>query len=348
MRFSVARAHTVLIHVAVWLAYYTYEVAFLLGIKAPIPSPLTSTFTWSLNAGLLYVSALWLFPRYLLRRRYLGYALGMAGLLLVFGLLRYWMHWQLLPSLDLKPEALYTPELRIFIVQTCFRGVTFLGYGLAYAYARHAISLQRRLREQEHRLRLQERSLLEADIAFLKSQINPHFLFNALNFLYAQVYPLSEPTAKSVLLLSDIMRYALHEGGEQGKVMLEKEAQHLHNYLALSKLRFGDQLQVQFEVTGCTEYLMILPLVLITFVENCFKHGELFDAAHPVLLRLDLHENQLTFFTHNRKRTGPVEHSNGIGLDNTRRRLDAVYPGRYELRVIDEPTAYSTYLHLTL
>ncbi|WP_345053365.1 sensor histidine kinase [Hymenobacter glaciei] len=348
MPLPLARVKTVLIHAAAWLGYYTYEVCFLIMMKESVPSPGTSLLTWSLNAALVYSNALWLFPRYLLKRRYAAYALGLLGVMLTFGAMRYGMHFYLLPSLGLKVEPLYTPAFQPFIAGTYYRGTIFLGYSLLYAYASHSIGLLRRLREQEHQLRLQERSLLEADIAFLKSQINPHFLFNALNFLYAQVYPLSEPTAKSVLLLSDIMRYALHEGSEHGKVALDKEVQHLRNYLALSKLRFGDQLQVQFDTEGSTRFLLVLPLVLINFVENCFKHGELFDAAHPVLLRLDLHENQLTFFTHNRKRTGPVEHSTGIGLENTRRRLDAVYPGRYELRVIDEPTAYSTYLHLTL
>ncbi|WP_170172660.1 sensor histidine kinase [Hymenobacter rigui] len=212
----------------------------------------------------------------------------------------------------------------------------------------YAIRVQKQLRMQEHQLRVQERGLLEADIAFLKSQINPHFLFNALNFLYAQVYPLSEPTAKSVLLLSDIMRYALNEGGEHGKVMLDKEIQHLRNYVALNQLRFGHKLQVQLQVEGSTQFLLILPLVLITFVENCFKHGELFDAAYPVLVQVRVQENQLTFFTSNRKHGGPVEHSTGIGIDNTRRRLAAIYPGRHQLTVHDTPESYATHLTLSL
>ncbi|MBD2715304.1 histidine kinase [Microvirga sp. STR05] len=236
-----------------------------------------------------------------------------------------------------------------------WRGVQFLGYSFTYAYAVYAISMQKQLRlheqqlrNQEQQLHQQERGLLEADIAFLKSQINPHFLFNSLNFLYAQVYPLSEPTAKSVLLLSDIMRYALNEGGEQGKVMLDKEIQHLRNYVALNQLRFDHQLQVKFEVQGSTRFLLILPLVLITFVENCFKHGELFDAAHPVLVQVRVQENQLTFFTSNRKHGGPVEHSTGIGLENTRRRLAAIYPGRHQLTIHDTPDTYATHLTLTL
>ncbi|GAA4034742.1 hypothetical protein GCM10022409_18990 [Hymenobacter glaciei] len=325
---------------AAWLAYYTYEVIQLLVMQAPLPGLRPSLLTWSLNAAVVYLNALWLFPRLFLTRRYLAYAGALVLLLAAFSLTRYGLTRYVLTHLEPK-AAKSLANMHLYTVQTLYRGTFFLGFSICYAYGRHVVGLA-------NRLRLQERSLLETDIAFLKSQINPHFLFNALNFLYAQVYPLSEPTAKSVLLLSDIMRYALHEGGEQGKVMLEKEVQHLRNYLALNKLRFGDQLQVEFDVTGSTDYLLVLPLVLLTFVENCFKHGELFDAAHPVRLRLTVHDNELELLTSNRKRTGPVEHSTGIGLENTRRRLDAVYANRYEVRVVDEPTTYSTYLHLAL
>ncbi|GAA4034750.1 histidine kinase [Hymenobacter glaciei] len=340
MRVSVARVRTVLVHLAVWLAYYTYETLFVLMMQAPLPGLLVSLLTWSMNAALVYLNALWLFPRLFARQRYLAYAGALLLLLAAYCLTRYGLIRYVLVYLEDK-ESHYDAPFKILAVQSIYRATFFLGFSMGYAYARHAIGLANRLRRQE-------RSLLEADIAFLKSQINPHFLFNALNFLYAQVYPLSEPTAKSVLLLSDIMRYALNEGGEQGKVMLDKEVQHLRNYLALNRLRFGDQLQVEFDVTGSTDYLLVLPLVLLTFVENCFKHGELFDPAHPVRLRLTVRDNELELLTSNRKRTGPVEHSTGIGLENTRRRLDAVYPGRYELRVIDEPETYTVHLHLSL
>ena len=88
--------------------------------------------------------------------------------------------------------------------------------------------------------------------------------------------------------------------------------------------------------------------MLITFVENCFKHGELFDARNPLLLRLTVRDNELELYTRNHKRTGPIEHSTGIGLANTRRRLDAVYASRYRLAIADEPDSYTAHLHLSL
>jgi sensor histidine kinase YesM len=348
MPLPTARAKTILLHLSVWLGYYFFEVGFILISNTPLPNVWDTALNWMLYAVLVYVNALWLFPTFFLRRRFLAYAGGLGVALLLYGAAKFALSSYILPHIGLTKLVLPWGNPRVFFALSYFRASTFLTYSMVYAYAKHAITMQRQLREQEHQLRLQERSLLEADIAFLKSQINPHFLFNALNFLYSQVYPLSEPTAKSVLLLSDIMRYALNEGGEHGKVMLEKEVQHLRNYLALNQLRFGNNLQVQFEVAGNTQYLLILPLVLITFVENCFKHGELFDARHPLLLRLTVRDNELELYTRNRKRTGPVEHSTGIGLDNTRRRLDAVYATRYRLAIADEADSYTAHLLLSL
>jgi sensor histidine kinase YesM len=348
MPVSLGRLRTVLLHLGAWLAYYIYEVGFLLFTGSPLPDVLDTLFNWSSYAMLVYFNALWLFPKFFLPRRFLAYATGLAAALLVYLAYKFCLNAYVLPYLGVTRLVASVMTPRIFLAIASFRAITFLTYSMVYAYATHAVSMQKQLREQEHQLRLQERSLLEADIAFLKSQINPHFLFNALNFLYSQIYPLSEPTAKSVLLLSDIMRYALNEGGEHGKVMLEKEVQHLRNYLALNQLRFGNNLQVRFEVEGSTQFLMILPLVLITFVENCFKHGELFDPENPLVLRLQVQENMLTLHTHNRKRSGPIEHSTGIGLDNTRRRLEAVYANRYALAIADEPTTYAAHLQLAL
>jgi sensor histidine kinase YesM len=345
---DVPRYKLILFHLAAWLFYYLSEVAIVLSVKViPFPHPLESFLQFSVFAFLFYTHSEWLFPRFFIPKQYGAYALSLAGLALAFVGARYIVTIPILSHIIAKPVYPFF-NTQTFFAASLNRGMLFYSYSFAYAYTRHALSIQKQLRVQEQQLREQERTLLEADIAFLKSQINPHFLFNALNFLYAQVYPLSEPTAKSVLLLSDIMRYALNEGGEQGKVMLDKEVQHLRNYLALNRLRFGNTLQVQLQVQGSTQFLLILPLVLITFVENCFKHGELFDPAHPVLIQVRVQQNQLTFFTSNRKRPGPVEFSTGIGLDNTRRRLQAIYPDRHQLILHDTPDTYATHLSLTL
>ena len=347
MTFAPRNIRLIITHLSIWLFYILYESSLLLFIDSAHFNYAEVALNFLLYAMLFYSNGHVLLPRLYARRRYFTFALMVLALFAVYAALRGLVNIELLPALGqtmLRPVS----SEKLFWAQTVSRGIYFLMLSFAYWFARNAIGLERRQRQQQVQLRLTEKSLLEAEVAFLKSQINPHFLFNALNFLYAQVYPLSEDAARSILLLSTIMRYALKETGENGKVMLEEEVHHLQNYITINQLRFSNRLQIQFEVEGCCEFLMILPLVLITFVENCFKHGELFDPAHPVLLRLTMRDNALEFFTHNRKRAGPIEHSTGIGLENTRRRLEAVYPGRFELRLIDTPATYATHLHLSL
>ncbi|WP_400193678.1 sensor histidine kinase [Hymenobacter sp. B81] len=296
---------------------------------------------------MFYANSHWLLPAFYKRGRYLLYALALLAVFGLYALLRYFINGELLPALA-EPMLRPVDSLKMFWAQTLSRGIYFLLLSCAYWFARNAIRLEKQKRLQEEQLRLTEKSLLEAEVAFLRSQINPHFLFNALNFLYAQVYPLSESSAKGILLLSDIMRYALKEAGDNGKVMLEEEVHHLQNYIAINQLRFSNSLQIRFEQEGSCQFLMILPLVLITFVENCFKHGELSDAREPLLIRLRVEAGQLYFYTHNRKRHGPKEKTTGIGLANTRKRLDVIYPNRYSLQVDNAPDHYTCTLTLDL
>ena len=335
-----------LLHVLAWLCFAVYEQSVLLFTHAPQVALLPIFLNYLLNAALFYANSGLLLPRLYARQRRALYAASALGLLVAYALLRTKLYLGLVPALHLPPAPVaYSDE--DFWILSLYRGSFFLFVSLGYWFARSAIALETQKREQAQQLRATERSLMEANLAFLKSQINPHFLFNSLNFLYAQVYPHSEPAAQGILLLADTMRYALHENNE-GKVPLGQEVQHLHNYIAMNQLRYHQQLQVQFEVTGSDQFVLILPLVLITFVENCFKHGELADPDHPLPIELAVAPGQLTFQTHNRKRHGPKENRAGIGLANTRARLDLVYPGRHSLTITDAPDAYTCHLTLAL
>jgi hypothetical protein len=224
-----------------------------------------------------------------------------------------------------------------------------------YGYGRSTVRYQRRLREltlqrQRERERQQEleNEVTHARLQALKYQINPHFLFNSLNFLYAQALPLSDPLARGTLLLSEIMRYGLQENSDEAKVPLEQEVRHLQNFVAFNQLRFANRLHVRFTVEGNTAFRRIMPLLLITFVENAFKYGELHDAQYPLDIRLVVDTERLLFRVYNKKRSGPKEHSTGIGLDNIRKRLELAYPQRHTLTITDEPTTYTAELTITL
>lgn len=206
---------------------------------------------------------------------------------------------------------------------------------------------QRVLEQRSSRL---EREKLQADYLFLKAQVNPHFLHNTLNFLYARALPLSPELSEGILTLSEIMRYSLdHREEEDGKVLLNRELEHVHNSIRLQQLRFGHSLQVRFELKGDPAGVRILPFILITLVENAFKHGDLRDPGNPARIVLDVSvPGSLHFICVNRKKVGPKELSTGIGLDNSRRRLELAYGENYSLYIKDQLDFFTVDLTITL
>lgn len=221
--------------------------------------------------------------------------------------------------------------------------VLFISFLVAYiTYVRESLKQRRILEAQKLQL---EAQISQANFNFLKAQINPHFLHNTLNFLYAKSLPYSEELSEGILTLSDIMRYALDQGNQrEGKAPLKDEIEHVHNVIKISQLRFSNKLKVNFEVSGMLEGAKIIPFVLITLVENAFKHGDLKDADHPIDIRLNVKGNKLYFYCRNKKKTGPTQLSTGIGLDNIKKRLELAYGEHYSFVVKDEPEFYTTEL----
>jgi two-component system LytT family sensor kinase len=202
---------------------------------------------------------------------------------------------------------------------------------------------QRRILEAQ-KLQL-ENQISQANFNFLKAQINPHFLHNTLNFLYAKSLPYSPELSEGILTLSDIMRYALNQGYQkEGKAPLRDEIEHVRNVIKISQLRFSDQLNVKFDVTGNVEEQKIIPFVLITIVENAFKHGDLREEEKPLEIRLEVRGERLSFFCRNRKKKGPKEFSNGIGLENIKKRLFLAYGDKYRYIIKEDNEYYSTEL----
>jgi two-component system LytT family sensor kinase len=221
----------------------------------------------------------------------------------------------------------------IFIFSYLFAYLTVL---------REALKQKRILEAQKLQLEMQ---ISQANFNFLKAQINPHFLHNTLNYLYAKSLPYSEELSEGILTLSDIMRYALTKGNQKdGKAPLKDEIEHVNNVIKISQLRYNNQLKVNFDVSGEVKEAMIVPFVLITLVENMFMHGDLKNSDYPIDIRLVVNENGLYFYCRNKKRVGPKQLSTGIGLDNIRKRLDLAYEDKYKYIVKDEAQFYSTEL----
>ncbi len=192
----------------------------------------------------------------------------------------------------------------------------------------------------------------ETELNFLKSQINPHFLFNTLNNLYALTLKKSDLAPEIVLKLSEMMRYMLYECNEE-RVPLRKEVNYLENYLELEKLRQKKDIKIDFLVSGMIKDQKIAPLLFIPFLENSFKHGlnnQLGDGYVKILLKIL--EDEVHFSIDNSKAEAAPKpfgkKSGGIGLVNVKRRLDLVYPNSHELNIKDSPNNYFIDLKIKL
>lgn len=186
---------------------------------------------------------------------------------------------------------------------------------------------------------------LRAEHNFLKAQINPHFMHNSLNFLYAKSLPYSPELSEGILAISEIMRYALrNETNSDGFVLLSKEIDHIRNIIKMNQLRFDNHLNIVFHVSDHIAGIKIIPLVLITIIENAFKHGDVRNDEYPLTIDLQLDESYIYFSCSNKKKTGPKELSFGIGLNNTRRRLQMIYGEKASMTVNDTKDQYEVKL----
>lgn len=219
----------------------------------------------------------------------------------------------------------------------------FVSFLFAYITVLREALKQKRILEAQKLLL--EAQISQANFNFLKAQINPHFLHNTLNFLYAKSLPYSSELSEGILTLSDIMRYALSQGNQKdGKALLKDEIEHVHNVIGINQLRYSNQLKVNFEMSGTINGAMIIPFVLITLVENAFKHGDLKNQDYPIDIKVKVEGSRLYFYCRNKKRSGPKQLSTGIGLENIKSRLVLSYGDKYKFIVKDEPEFYTTEL----
>jgi two-component system, LytTR family, sensor kinase len=185
-----------------------------------------------------------------------------------------------------------------------------------------------------------------SELALLRSQVNPHFLFNTLNNIYSLVYKKSDDAPAAVMKLSGIMRYMLYDAVAD-KVLLEKEVEYLRSFIELQNLRLKQKDFVVMKIQGNMNGRTIAPMLLIPFVENAFKHGSRNVANPGILINLFIDEKQLHFEVTSYMRKNviePEDGSGGNGLNNTKRRLELTYPGRHHLFIIPGDEMYTVKL----
>lgn len=196
-----------------------------------------------------------------------------------------------------------------------------------------------------------ENKNLQSELSFLKSQINPHFLFNTLNSLYALTLKKSDKAPEIVLRLSEMMRYMLYKSNEK-KVPLEQEINYIQNYLALERTRYGDKARIEFECAGDSPAnYSIAPLLFITFLENSFKHGLSQSISQGFVECLLYIENNTIDFTIQNSKTSEKDEryfQGGIGLVNVKRRLELIYPDKYKLDIEETDDVYLVNLKIDL
>lgn len=316
---------------------------------ADLPKANLLNFTfWLSLISLFYYCFLVVFPQGLRRGHWPRLVLGLLGTPLVFAGTRYLLEEILLPLL--VGFRNYNPNVKLtyYLQDNLYFLLPMVVLAGAAVLVRDAF-VREKERENQLLLHVLEQQKTQAELAFLRTQINPHFLYNTLNYIYSLAYPVSEPLAEAVLRLSDLMRYLLHESPD-GQVALSKEVDYLENYLALFRLRFEEKFFVNFRQAGAAVGgQRVATLLLIPFVENALKHGVVNQAAYPIDIQLTLPTpDRLEFTVSNRISQHHKDATTGVGLPNIRRRLALLYPGRHTLRVQDDGQTYRTQLALQL
>jgi hypothetical protein len=197
-------------------------------------------------------------------------------------------------------------------------------------------------KELQHKILETELQIKNQELQYLKKQIHPHFLFNTLNTIYGFALKQSKDTPEIILKLSNLLDYILYQVNKP-KVSLKEEVLHIKEYIELEKIRFQDTLKVSFKADKISEEIQVAPMLLIPFVENAFKHGNLIDGFLTVEIDVKLIENQFEFLIKNTV-LNVDENEKGIGLENIQKRLNLLYPKDYKLKIESKNKWYKVHL----
>ncbi len=277
-----------------------------------------------------------LIPRFLVKGKYVLYAilvLCLMALVIDEGLaMDYFMN----PKASQGEKWFSAFRVRAYLITAI----------LAYAVSTSLKVISEYQRNERQKKELQSEKF-DAEISFLKSQVNPHFLFNTLNNIYSLAYKKSDQTAPAILKLSGMMRYMLYESDSQ-LVSLSNEIAYLEDYIQLQRIRISGKAGINFVVEGHTEGVPIGPLLLIPFVENAFKHGLSFKEYSEINIYLGVEQKNIHFRIENPSyvRIGEAPESSGIGLRNVVRRLNLLYEGKHDLIIKDDFDKYTVDLKI--
>jgi hypothetical protein len=279
-----------------------------------------------------YFVAYWLWPEYLMKRKYGWFVSIFITLAIVLHFIRFIVD---------GPAYISSVGVNIALANLSLDFLREGPIGVFIFFITLKLIKEWHLKQEERQMLSTENAL--AELQLLKAQVHPHFLFNTLNSIYSFTLAKSSQAADLVAKLSNMMQYMV-VSGEAALVPLEKELKMIHDYIALEQVRYGDRLNLTFTVTGDYTDKLIAPMLMIPFVENAFKHGAGKTWPSPwIKLSLEIKNDRLFFELSNSKPAEPVTSpgKNGIGLSNIHKRLHLLYPERHDLEL---RTMYNSFM----
>ena len=360
--FSEKRGDHIKRHLVFWFCWWLYfafthsanpfgsdEIAFF---RRPVFTFTESVFLILPQVPIAYCMLYIILPKFILKKKYLLAFLGIVVLWFFSGLLHLYFFMNVLPkvlSLILSPEYLTNTKRSESV--TFFMAViannkgafTITAFAFVMKFAKYWY-----LKEQRN-LQLQKENTI-AQIQLLTAQIHPHFLFNTLNNIFSLTQLESPKGSKMTMGLSDILRYILYEG-QKSLVPLKHELQMLTEYINLEKIRYGNKLDVHVLTPDKPDNLYIAPLLLLPFVENCFKHGASNMLENPwINLTVEIKDTTLVMKLMNGK--DPMKENGhgktGIGISNVRQRLELLYNDKYDLQLREDNEVFVVDLRVKL
>lgn len=277
-----------------------------------------------------YLTIYYLIPKYLLKKKYKLFALhGFYTLILsayIITLTKFF-GFVYLSELDFSKMPPLSKSLP-FILMSMYLVVIIVA---AFKLAKHNYFTLEKHKVLELKFLKAKLQLKEEELKFLKMQIHPHFLFNTLNTLYGFALKKADETPEMILKLANLLDYILYQI-DKPLVLLSEELNHIEDYITLEKMRFHDTLKVNFKTKNIPNDFQIAPMLLIPFVENSFKHGNQINGMLNIDIDVTINHNNLTFKINNSVKKNQKS-TQGIGLENIKKRLEMLYPENYNLTI---------------
>jgi two-component system LytT family sensor kinase len=323
------------LHFLAWGIFYLVDFAFVIGFTPVVNAKVIITY---LSTIVFYITCFYsiveFYKRYFPEHVLKGIGISLLLVLLFSGINLSWDIFVI--KYQNAVERFNISPLNLFLFETW----RFSTAGL-YAFA-YWIYLQR-VKEQKVHLET-VKQLYSAEVAFLKAQINPHFLFNTLNFVYANVAEKSTRAGNAIMSLTKLLRYSV-ESTKHESSSLRKEIEAIKEYLNLQNLRFDEKIFAEFTTRGLYSIFGIPPLILLSLVENAFKYGIIDNPEEPIKINLDADKDSLNFRCKNMKRLDfKDKETTSVGLENIKRRLELTYGSNYKLLVKDDEYHYEVIL----